>query len=156
MKPFYGTSCRPCEFAPFSDLISRITATLIPLNKGRTYRELLNRTCQRIMDLAAPFSQPGGSATYTNLIALKAGQPVGQWRDSNDGLGGGRYPYDVNTALMPAALRAIADLARAGAVGRDQAWKSSADKCAEVWEASTLDFFTVGLTFDRCSQAFVF
>ncbi|KAI4247874.1 MAG: hypothetical protein LQ352_006071 [Teloschistes flavicans] len=110
----------------------RITATLIPLNKGRTYRELLNRTCQRIMDLAAPFSQPGGSATYTNLIALKAGQPVGQWRDSNDGLGGGRYPYDVNTALMPAALRAIADLARAGAVGRDQAWKSISHEEAQA------------------------
>ena len=27
-----------------------------------------------------------------NLIALKPGVPVGEWRDSNSGLGGGRYP----------------------------------------------------------------
>lgn len=110
---------------------------------GRTYRELLERTCQKIMNLAEPFSRPGGSTTYKNLVALIAVLPVGQWRDSDDGLGGGRYPYDVNTALMPAALRAIADLARVGAIGRDQAWELSADKYAEVWEASTLDFFTV-------------
>ncbi|KAL8691990.1 MAG: hypothetical protein Q9218_002882 [Villophora microphyllina] len=120
----------------------RTTATLIPSNKGRTYGQLLDRTCRKIMDSAKPFSQSGESATYRNLIPLKEGQPVGQWRDSNDGLGGGRYPYDVNTALMPAALRAIADLARAGAVGKDEEWGSSANKCAEVWEASTLDFFT--------------
>jgi hypothetical protein len=41
-----------------------------------------------------------------NLIALKPGIPVGQWRDSNDGLGGGRFPYDVNAVFVPAALDA--------------------------------------------------
>lgn len=51
---------------------------------------------------------------------------------SNDGLGGNRYPYDANTALMPAALRTIAELARAGAICREQAWESSADKSVEV------------------------
>jgi len=60
-----------------------------------------------MLNLAKPFSKPGGNAAHKNLVALKEGQSVGQWRDSNDGLGGGRYPYDVNTGLMPAALRAI-------------------------------------------------
>jgi hypothetical protein len=41
-----------------------------------------------------------------NLIALKPGVPVGQWRDSNTGLGGGRFPYDVNAVFVPAALEA--------------------------------------------------
>jgi hypothetical protein len=41
-----------------------------------------------------------------NLIALKSGVPVGQWRDSNDGLAGGRFPYDVNAVFVPAALEA--------------------------------------------------
>ena len=95
--------------------------------------------------MAEPFTRPGGDATYKNLIALKEGVPVGQWRDSNDGLGGGRYPYDVNTALMPAALRAIAELARAGVFEKEAGWGDIADKHAEVWETLTLDFFNVEL-----------
>jgi hypothetical protein len=43
-----------------------------------------------------------------NLIALKPGFDAGQWRDSNDGLGGGRIPYDVNAVFVPAALEAAA------------------------------------------------
>jgi hypothetical protein len=43
-----------------------------------------------------------------NLIAIRSA--VGQWRDSPMGLGGGRYPYDVNAILVPAALRAAAEL----------------------------------------------
>lgn len=42
-----------------------------------------------------------------NLMSLKSGINVGQWRDSEDGLGGGRYPYDVNAVLVPAAMAAI-------------------------------------------------
>ena len=95
--------------------------------------------------MAEPFTRSGGNATYKNLIALKEGVPVGQWRDSNDGLGGGRYPYDVNTALMPAALRAIAELARAGTFEKEVGWDDIADKRAEVWETLTLDFFNVEL-----------
>ena len=41
-----------------------------------------------------------------NLIALKPGFDAGEWRDSNDGLGGGRFPYDVNAVFVPAALEA--------------------------------------------------
>ena len=41
-----------------------------------------------------------------NLVALKPGFDAGQWRDSNDGLGGGRFPYDVNAVFVPAALEA--------------------------------------------------
>ena len=127
------------------DLSSRTRATLIPSNVGKTYRQLLSRTCEKILNLAKPFSQPGGHTTHKNLVALKEGQPVGQWRDSDDGLGGGRYPYDVNTGLMPAALRAIAGLARAGAFEREDGWDDLADKRAEAWETLTLNFFTVEL-----------
>ncbi|KAK0509557.1 hypothetical protein JMJ35_007951 [Cladonia borealis] len=119
----------------------RTQATLIPSNRGKTYSQLLSRTCRKILDMAEPFTRPGGNAMYKNLIALKEGVPVGQWRDSNDGLGGGRYPYDVNTALMPAALRAISNLARTTPVEKDDDWGEIADKRAEVWETLTLDFF---------------
>lgn len=49
-----------------------------------------------------------------NLMSLKPGQNVGQWRDSEDGLAGGRIPYDVNVVFMPAALDAIARFEEAG------------------------------------------
>ncbi|KAL9047255.1 MAG: hypothetical protein Q9214_000125, partial [Letrouitia sp. 1 TL-2023] len=87
--------------------------------------------------------QPGGQTAYKNLVALKDGQPVGQWRDSNDGLGGGRYPYDINTALMPAALRAIAELARAGAFQEEDGWNDLANRRASVWETLSINFFIV-------------
>jgi hypothetical protein len=51
---------------------------------------------------------------YPNLIALKPGRSAGQWRDSGDGIGGGRYPYDVNAVLVPAALEAVSRLLASG------------------------------------------
>ena len=42
-----------------------------------------------------------------NLISLKPGLSFGEWRDSEDGLAGGRYPFDVNAVFVPAAMTAI-------------------------------------------------
>ncbi len=39
---------------------------------------------------------------------------AGEWRDSNDGLAGGRIPYDVNAVLVPAALDSAAALEASG------------------------------------------
>lgn len=100
--------------------------------------------------MAGPLVQSNGQTKYKNLIALKARQPVGQWRDSDDGLGGGRYPYDVNTALMPAALRAIANLARSGALEGNDDWSGMADEFAGIWETETLGLFSVSLSGGSC------
>ncbi len=54
------------------------------------------------------------SPSPANLVGLKPGRQAGQWRDSNDGLGGGRYPYDVNAVFVPAALNAIDGLLQSG------------------------------------------
>ena len=40
-------------------------------------------------------------------MPIKSGRKTGQWRDSEDGLADGRYPYDVNAVFVPAALSAI-------------------------------------------------
>lgn len=93
--------------------------------------------------MAKPFAETDAHGTFKNLISLGKGQPVGQWRDSNDGLGGGRYPYDVNTALMPAALRAISALARMNAIERKNDWVQTSDEYAEVWESRAPQYFTV-------------
>ncbi|WP_204270279.1 hypothetical protein, partial [Klebsiella aerogenes] len=55
---------------------------------------------------------------WDKLVAVKAGRLTGEWRDSEEGLGRGRYPYDVNAILVPAALEAADKLLRAGLLDR--------------------------------------
>ncbi|KAJ5408561.1 hypothetical protein N7509_002444 [Penicillium cosmopolitanum] len=111
-----------------------------PANKNLTWGDLALTNAERIMRLAGPFVK---NQTKENLIHLHEDQIVGEWRDSTYGLGGGRIPYDVNTALVPAGLRSIGALSRAGILPGRKQWGSLADKYAKVWEDNTLDFFSV-------------
>ncbi|KAI4678823.1 hypothetical protein J4E81_010551 [Alternaria sp. BMP 2799] len=116
------------------------TATFLVENDGLAYSELAQFTAEKIMRIAAPFAQ---SQVKENLIHLNEGDIVGEWRDSSNGLGGGRIPYNVNTALVPAGLRAIASLSRAGFFSDHPDWCEEADKYAQIWEDETLRFFEV-------------
>lgn len=127
-----------------SDAFLKTTATFLVENTGLTYEALAETTAQKIMDATAAFAADGGQ-TIDNLIHLRSNEPVGEWRDSNGGLGGGRIPYDVNTALVPAGLRAIAALSRAGFFSSHPDWSETADRYAQVWEDSTLRFFEVSV-----------
>lgn len=51
---------------------------------------------------------------WENLVAIKEGRMTGQWRDSEEGLGRGRYAYDVNAVFIPAALESIDRLLNSG------------------------------------------
>ncbi|GAB7358057.1 hypothetical protein MBLNU230_g0219t1 [Neophaeotheca triangularis] len=119
-------------------------ATLNPDNAGLTYVDLAALSAERIMNITAAFAQPGGQ-TRDNLIRLKEGEIVGEWRDSTYGLGGGRIPYSVNTALVPAALRSIASLAAAGLYPSHSEWAQLAATRAQIWEDSTIAFFQVSV-----------
>jgi hypothetical protein len=83
------------------------------------------------MSVAAPFATPGNQ-TLDNLIHICEGHIVGQWHDSMYGIGGARIPYDVNTALVPAALRAIARLTRAGYSPSYGNWSALADEYTQI------------------------
>lgn len=85
---------------------------------------------------------------YPNLIALKPGRSAGQWRDSGDGIGGGRYPYDVNAVLVPAALEAVGRLLDSGlldpfltAGDRELLGHTAAD--ARAWRQHAPDLFNM-------------
>jgi hypothetical protein len=96
--------------------------------------------------------------TAGNLIGLKAGFDVGEWRDSNDGLGGGRIPYDVNAVLVPAALDAIAQLQRSGLLtryetGSDRNLFARAASMAAVWHDKAAPLFDVGIAHAAASGA---
>lgn len=109
-------------------------------NGNLTYGQLALINAEKIMNTSAPFAAHGNQ-TVENLIHIKPGQIVGEWRDSTFGIGGGKIPYDVNTALVPAALRAIGVLANSGYFPNHPEWKSTANQYAQVWEDSTLKFF---------------
>jgi hypothetical protein len=99
----------------------------------------------------------GGFSTdprFGNLISLKPGRSAGEWRDSEYGIGGGRYPYDVNAVLMPAALEATARLLESGLLDpfmgpgdRDLLMRAAAD--AKVWRERAPSLFDVKIDNER-------
>ncbi|KAJ1325948.1 Amylo-alpha-1,6-glucosidase [Microdochium nivale] len=115
-------------------------ATFLATNRGISYSDLALATINKVMKDTEAFEQ---EPVAKNLIRIRNGESVGQWRDSSDGLGGGRTPYDVNTALVPAALQAISSLAKHGIISNDDDWFTLAKARANFWEENTLHFFRV-------------
>ncbi|CZR70010.1 uncharacterized protein PAC_19911 [Phialocephala subalpina] len=120
------------------------TATVLLENANMTYLDLAKINANKIVTLAAPFAA-SGNQTKDNLMHLKDGQIVGEWRDSTYGIGGGRIPFDVNTALVPAALRSIASLSQASILDFNA---TLVDQYAQIWEDSSLTFFEVSVGLD--------
>lgn len=90
---------------------ARAEAFLQATQGGETRGAALARNLLFVAGRSTAFAR---APSYKHLIALKDGKPVGQWRDSNEGIGRGRYPYDVNAVWMPASLRAIGSLLDSG------------------------------------------
>ncbi len=83
-----------------------------------------------------------------HLIGLKKGNPWGQWRDSDEGLARGRYPYDVNAIFVPAALGAASRLFASGLLtpylsDDDRTVLAEAAEMADVWRARAGAYFEV-------------
>ncbi|KAF8512552.1 hypothetical protein BU17DRAFT_54049 [Hysterangium stoloniferum] len=117
-------------------------STLNNPNINISFHDLLARNALYNLERAEPFAL---KPSVTNLLHLRPGQPVGNWRDSNEGIGYGKIPFDVNVALVPATLRAIARLTEAGILvlkGQPNAGKK-AQQYAEMWEQHAAGFFSV-------------
>ncbi|MBV6417441.1 MAG: hypothetical protein CMLOHMNK_02141 [Steroidobacteraceae bacterium] len=115
----------------------------------------LARNLRLVLARAAPFAD---GPTRANLVELLPGYPVGEWRDSNDGLGGGRYPFDVNAALVPAALEAAARFFASGLLDpylapEDAALIADAARMAGVWRAQAARLFEVRVPQARARMA---
>jgi hypothetical protein len=85
-----------------------------------------------------------------NLISLKPGFSAGQWRDSNDGLGGGRIPYDVNAVFVPAAIEAAQRFFKSGLLdpyltAADRATFGRAKRMVETWRTKVGPLFDVSV-----------
>lgn len=107
--------------------------------------EALVRNLRFVLREAQPFAdQP----QWNRLIAFKPGRPAGQWRDSHEGVGRGRYAYDVNAVFVPAALDAARRMLAAGLLDpylseADRTALGRAGKVAEMWRSRAPDLFRV-------------
>ncbi|WP_137864118.1 MULTISPECIES: hypothetical protein [unclassified Sphingomonas] len=106
---------------------------------------LLVRNLRFVLEHAAPFAD---DPRWDKLVAVKAGRLTGEWRDSEEGLGRGRYPYDVNAILVPAALEAADKLLRAGLLDRylmpaDRTALARAHAMAATWRGKAPGLFAV-------------
>lgn len=119
---------------------------------GARYGDALVRNLRFVLAQAAPFARAPVAA---NLIALKPGEPAGDWRDSTDGLGGGRYSFSVNGAFVPAALAATARLAASGLLapyaGADDL--AGAARMAATWSTEAPKHFLVTIPADEARRA---
>jgi hypothetical protein len=96
-----------------------------------------------VLAQAKPF---GANPVATSLIALKPGEIVGDWRDSGDGLAGGRYAYSVNAVLVPAALRAAERLLASGLlVSPTSSSMAELRVLADCWESTAPALFDMSL-----------
>jgi hypothetical protein len=122
-----------------ADFLARTTSS------GERYGAALVRNFQFVLSASSAFAR---NPQWSNLVALKPGVDVGNWRDSEDGLGGGRFPYDVNGVFVPAALAAIGRLHDSGIleayIPQDAgAAISHAGREAAVWQRYAPPYFEV-------------
>ncbi|KQM76446.1 hypothetical protein ASE70_08985 [Sphingomonas sp. Leaf22] len=107
----------------------------------------LVRNLRHLITTAQPFAE---NPAFSSLIAIPKGRLTGQWRDSEEGLGRGRYAYDVNAVFVPAALESAARLLRAGLLDRyltpaDRTALTRAGAMAGVWRTRAPALFRVSL-----------
>jgi hypothetical protein len=108
-----------------------------------------------VLATAAPFAE---APRYDRLIKIRDGFMAGQWRDSDEGLGRGRYAYDVNAVFVPAALEAAARLHDSGLLkpylsAGDKALFARAATMAARWREAAPPLFALSIPADRAKGA---
>ena len=114
----------------------------------------LARNLAWLVERAAAFAD---DPRASNLVGIKAGRMTGNWRDSEQGLGKGRYAYDVNAALVPAALGAAARLADSGLLDEyldadQRGTLAHARERAQVWASRAAALFAVDIPAPRARR----
>lgn len=73
------------------------------LEKSLPYFKTFKELTAEIPDL----TEEGNKKLIEKLVRINYGEKVGDWRDSEGGMGEGVYPGNVNVYLVPGALKAI-------------------------------------------------
>jgi len=115
-------------------------------HSGQLYSERLLKNFDYVMSMT---NQYANNPKVENLIEINKGDTVGEWRDSGEGLGFGKVPFNVNAVFVPAALHAIARLINSGLFAADNTLAtrfSRASAMAKVWQQNAPAHFKVTLT----------
>ncbi|MET0533298.1 MAG: hypothetical protein ABW171_03655 [Steroidobacter sp.] len=93
-----------------------------------------------------------------NLVGFKERRMTGQWRDSEEGLGRGRYAFDVNAVLVPAALESIAIFIDSGLLNpylssEQRTLLQRAKAQSRVWSQRVPPMFEVTVPAERARAA---
>jgi len=104
-------------------------------------RDLVVNNFKFVIKSTQDFAQ---NPVYKNLIRLKPGHSTGQWRDSEIGLGGGVYPFDVNTAIVPGTLKLMAEIYGERSLEfYNPAMAEYLGRATQVWSTKALPLFMV-------------
>lgn len=134
--------------------IARATAFLASKGPdGEARGAALVRNFRFVVDRTAAFA---ADPSPTNLVGLKDNQRAGQWRDSDEGLARGRYPYDVNVVWIPAALGAIGRFVASGLLtpymmAETRAELARAATARPIWQAKAPSLFEVTLSHEAAA-----
>jgi len=123
--------------------------------RGQTYGDALIDNMKFVLKTAEPFAN---SPVASNLVAIKQGVQVGEWRDSNEGLGGGKYAYNVNAIFVPAALESIVRLKNSAMLDHymeSEIRLSQAESYGRVWREKASELFKVSLSSSAARQSVV-
>jgi len=117
------------------------------LVNGQKRGAALARNLEWLVGKTDAFSR---DAVAANLVGIKAGRTTGNWRDSKAGLGRGRFAYDINAALVPAALEASARLAGSGLLdsyldANQRSRLARARVAAKIWSSRAAPLFAVDI-----------
>ena len=116
--------------------------------RGFEIKSLVMKNFDLVNKKTAAFAK---NPVYSNLIHLTPGHSTGQWRDSENGLGGGIYPFDVNVAFVPGTLKNMRDvLASKQTPFYDVEKANEYDAAFNVWNSKALPLFMVRI---EASQA---
>jgi hypothetical protein len=121
---------------------------------GERHGDALVRNLLWIMERTAAFA---ADPKPENLVGIKDGRMSGQWRDSDEGLGRGRYAYDVNAVFVPAALDAIERLLESGTLGAHLsiAQRRSLQRAGsqlQIWSKQAPPLFAVTICAEQARQ----
>lgn len=114
-------------------------------SSAASFRSQLVKNLRLVVAQSTAFAD---DPTAANLLSIKDGLNDGNWRDSEEGLVGGRYPYDVNAVLMPAALHAAANIVDSGLLDDEEHALPGAGelrRMAAAWEEHAAGFFRVSV-----------
>jgi hypothetical protein len=135
-------------------LAQRIDSESMPETR-ETVGATLVQNLRFVLRQAAPFA---AAPSVHTLIAIKPGRMTGEWRDSNEGLGRGVYAYDVNAALVPAAVDAAHRLLRSGVLApylaaEDRKLFAQAAAIGKTWRNRAAPLFKVEIPAAKAKAA---